>query len=393
MKKAFILSVCMLAISLSLHAQNTGPKIDPDGTVHFSLRAPKAEKVEVQGQFMSGSLAMVKGADGVWTASYKPAKADIYPYSFIVDGVQISDPNQNAELFPNENFKSSILEMPNPDALYTVKNVPHGDVHYNTFFSRPLGEWRKAVVYTPAEYDKNPDKEYPVFYLISGTTDTEGAWYKAGKANIILDNMIASGDAEPMIVVMPYGYVNAGTPRPNTIEAANMYKVFSNELVQTVIPFIDNTYRTIKNKDGRAISGFSRGGAQAIRDSYDPRVKTTIICNAGMGDSTMAGASSSDLVDIHSPILYLIGGPEDVAYNNAEIDFARINHVPVASVNFPVGHAGTYGQPEGGVAGKVALMWLDWQLKGNKDAARFFLDRKYREKNYPDCDFKAKSLK
>ncbi len=264
MKKTLTLSACILAFCLSLHAQNTGPAIDPDGTVHFSLRAPDAEKVEVQGQFMAGTLSMAKGENGVWTASYKPAKADIYPYCYIVDGVQINDPSRNAEIFPNENFKSSILEMPNPDALYTVKNVPHGDVHYNTFYSRLLGEWRKAVVYTPAEYYSDPDKEYPVFYLISGTTDTEETWYKAGKANVILDNMIAAGDAEPMIVVMPYGYVNAGTPRPNTIQAADMYKIFSDELVQTVIPFIDSTYRTVRHKDGRAISGFSRGGGQAL---------------------------------------------------------------------------------------------------------------------------------
>lgn len=114
--------------------------------------------------------------------------------------------------------------------------------------------------------------------------------------------------------------------------------------------------------------------------------------NSGMGDISMAGADTQSLQDFHSPALYLIGGPDDIAYGNAEIDFERLNHVPVASANFPVGHGGTYGDERGGVFGDVIVMWLDWQLKGKENASRFFKDSSWRKNNYPQCDFKSKKL-
>ena len=450
--------------------------------------------------------------------------------------------------------------MPDPDALYTINPVPHGKVHYCTYRSHVLQQYRTVVIYTPAEYDLSAGKKYPVFYLVSGTTDSEESWYKTGRANTILDNLIARGQAEPMIVVMPYGYMNGGTPRPHTMEAGEMYNTFARELTECVIPYVEQNFRTINDRDHRAIAGFSRGGgqsmftalkhsdrigwiddregahtwmharyclaetykklfkdkkesekypgimidastlpgfsvfyptnlkemvakqgrlpvyihgngacthysgdyqpmfvemvkngyvvisvgavdgditvsdmddnlldavdwvcrqsstsgsdfyqmidrfkidvgghscggAQAISVSYDPRVSTTMVLNAGMGNIEMAHANANSLKQYHKPVIYLIGGPKDIAYSNANIDFESINHVPVVSVNFPVGNAGTYKQPEGGVLGKVALMWLDWQLKGKKEASRFFLDAGWRKKNFPECDFKSKGLK
>lgn len=141
-----------------------------------------------------------------------------------------------------------------------------------------------------------------------------------------------------------------------------------------------------------AVGGHSCGGAQAARASYDPRITTTLMLNSGMGDISMAGADTQSLQDMHSPVLYLIGGPDDIAYGNAEIDFGRINHVPVVSANFPVGHGGTYGEERGGVFGDVIVMWLDWQLKGKEDASRFFTDPSWRKNNYPQCDYKSKGL-
>lgn len=141
-----------------------------------------------------------------------------------------------------------------------------------------------------------------------------------------------------------------------------------------------------------AVGGHSCGGAQAARASYDPRISTTLMLNSGMGDMCMAGADTQSLRDFHAPALYLIGGPDDIAYGNAEIDYMRIDHVPVVSVSFPVGHGGTYGEDHGGIFGDVILMWLDWQLKGKEDASRFFKDSSWRDKNYPQCEFKSKGL-
>lgn len=141
-----------------------------------------------------------------------------------------------------------------------------------------------------------------------------------------------------------------------------------------------------------AVGGHSCGGAQAARVSYDPRVSTTLMLNSGMGDISMAGADAKSLEAMHNPVLYLIGGPDDIAYENAEIDFKRINHVPVAMANFPVGHGGTYGDDAGGTFGDVVVMWLDWQLKDKKDAALFFTNPSWRKSKYPQCDFKSKGL-
>lgn len=141
-----------------------------------------------------------------------------------------------------------------------------------------------------------------------------------------------------------------------------------------------------------AAAGHSCGGAQAMAAAYDPRIGTIIVCNAGMGNMQMAGADTHSLRRLHKPILYLIGGPEDIAYQNALIDFDRINHVPVAMVNYPVGHGGAFHEPKGGVLGQVALQWLDWQLKKEEEASRYFLDKHYRDSVYPGGDYQSKLL-
>ncbi|MCR4859358.1 MAG: acetyl xylan esterase [Bacteroidales bacterium] len=240
--------------------------VHPDGRVTFNYLAPGASEVLLSGQFQERDLPMVRNAEGVWSATVRPPKADIYPYNFIVDGVRVQDPN-NSFLFPNEQFKSSLLEMPDKDALYTVNDVPHGKVHYCSYKSSVLGMDRPLVVYTPAGYDKG-SRKYPVFYLVSGTTDTEETWYKVGKVNLILDNLIARGEAVPMIVVMPYGYMMNGTPSPSSMEAAGMYTTFSNELTQCVMPYVEENFRTLNRRESRAIAGFSRGGGQALFTAY-----------------------------------------------------------------------------------------------------------------------------
>lgn len=243
-------------------------------TVTFVYRAPKATSVELSGQFLDKNVPMEKNMDGVWCATVKIDKPDIYPYSFIVDGVQIADP-LNKDTFPNENFKASLLEMPSwpsfppvnaaePDTLlYRLRDVPHGKLHYCTYSSEVLGTYRPLVVYTPASYDKGK-KKYPVFYLVSGTTDTEETWTKVGKLNVILDNLIAEGKAEEMIVVMPYGNMMNGTPMPSSLKAAEMYSVFSDELTKCIMPYVESNFRTLNKPQSRAIAGFSRGGGQSM---------------------------------------------------------------------------------------------------------------------------------
>ena len=240
--------------------------IHPGGRVTFNHRAPEASHVELSGQFMEGNMTMVRNSDGIWSTTVRIAEPDIYPYNFIVDGVSVQAQN-NAGIFPNENFKASLLEMPDPDALYTVNDVPHGKVQYCTYKSEVLGMDRQVLVYTPAGYEKG-SRKYPVFYLVSGTTDTEETWFKVGKVNVILDNLIAQGKAVPMIVVMPYGNMMEGTPAPTSLEAAKMYQKFERELTECVMPFVEKNFRTKNDRRSRAIAGFSRGGGQSLYTVY-----------------------------------------------------------------------------------------------------------------------------
>ena len=252
------------------------PLVSMAGAVTFNLQAPNAKEVLLSSQFLKEPVPMVKGRNGLWTLTVTPEKRDIYPYNFIVDGVSISDP-LNKDIFPNENFKASLVEIPAGFAFrrpgapapqaqqgvpYGVRDVPHGKMQYCQYRSSVLNAWRPLVVYTPAGYETS-GKRYPVFYLISGTTDTEETWYKVGKLNTILDNLIADGKAEPMIVVMPYGNMGS-TPQPTSMAATKMYEVFARELTECVMPYVEQSFRTVNDRDHRAIAGFSRGGGQSL---------------------------------------------------------------------------------------------------------------------------------
>ena len=252
------------------------PLVSMAGAVTFNLQAPNAKEVLLSSQFLKEPMPMKKGRNGLWTLTVTPEKRDIYPYNFIVDGVSISDP-LNKDIFPNENFKASLVEIPAGFAFrrpgapapqaqqgvpYGVRDVPHGKMQYCQYRSSVLNAWRPLVVYTPAGYETS-GKRYPVFYLISGTTDTEETWYKVGKLNTILDNLIADGKAEPMIVVMPYGNMGS-TPQPTSMAATKVYDVFARELTECVMPYMEQSFRTVNDRDHRAIAGFSRGGGQSL---------------------------------------------------------------------------------------------------------------------------------
>jgi enterochelin esterase-like enzyme len=239
------------------------PVVHPDRTVTFNFSAPNARRVELSAQFLKANQPLTAGTNGVWSVTVGPVEPNLYPYSFIVDGVSVADPN-NEYIFPNERFKNSLVDIRGDEPpIYSVQDVPHGEVTYCFYNSKAIGGTRPLVVYTPPGY-REGRKKYPVLYLISGTTDTEETWFKVGRANFILDNLIAQKKAVPMIIVMPYGNTMTGTPDPSTIQAADMYKVFSAELVGSIIPYVEANYRAIPNRKNRAIAGFSRGGGQSL---------------------------------------------------------------------------------------------------------------------------------
>jgi len=262
-------SFLCLTLAISAQTQSARPQpvqspvVHPDRTVTFNFQAPNAHKVELSAQFIKGNQPLQADTNGVWSITVGPVEPNLYPYNFVVDGIGVADP-ANQDLFPNERFKASLVDIPsNPPSIYSVQDVPHGELTYGYYQSKTLGRTRPLIVYTPPGYRANTER-YPVLYLVSGTTDTEETWFRAGRANFILDNLIAQKHAAPMILVLPYGNMMMGTPPPTSIQAADMYKVFNDELVGNIIPYVEANYRVIPDREKRAIAGFSRGGGQSL---------------------------------------------------------------------------------------------------------------------------------
>ena len=299
--------------------------INEDGTVTFRYQNDQAKEVLVDVQF-AGRNPMTRNAEtGLWEVTLGPAAPDMYPYCFVVDGVSVMDPT-NPQYFPNEGFKNSLLEIPSKqDALvHDIRTVPHGTLDYIHYYSKSLGATNQAIVYLPPRYQENPTKRYPVFYLISGTTDTEEVYYKVGRANYILDNLIADGAAEEMIIVMPYG--NPYKLLPAMSESASgapqtMFgkDVFSLDLMNDLMPYVEQHYRTINDADHRAIGGFSRGGNQGLSNGLHNLDKFSYLCSYSSFTSTAIPEVYDNAEETNSKIhLFWLGvGTDDFLYGNA----------------------------------------------------------------------------
>jgi len=294
-----------------------------DGTVTFQYRNDKAKNVSVDVQF-AGKNEMHKDANsGLWTVTVGPAEPDMYPYNFVVDGISIMDPKCE-QYFPNEGFKNSLLEIPSKSGSlpHDIKNVPHGKIEYVNYFSNSLKYTNNAIIYLPPSYYKDTKKTYPVFYLISGTTDTEEVYYKVGRVNYILDNLIAEGKAQEMIVVLPYGNPNKLLPvmPQNGMPAMGFGgDVFSNDLINDLMPYVESHYRTINDSDHRAIGGFSRGGNQGLSNGLRNLDKFSYLCSYSSFTSTDIPNVYDSKDETNSKInLFWAGvGTDDFLYGNA----------------------------------------------------------------------------
>jgi enterochelin esterase family protein len=250
------------------------PRIDAAGRVQVRIKAPEANKVKLN--FWSGpKVDMQKQPDGFWTVTTTPLVPGLHYYVINIDGADASDPGSNA-YFGGSRYTSAV-EIPEPGSTYySIRNVPQGQVREVWYDSKITGSWRHAMVYLPPDYESQPKKRYPVLYLQHGGGEDETGWIRQGRANFILDNLIAAGEAKPMIVVMAYGYARrAGasgpavtgpaTGTPQAAQARNeMAKVFEDDVTQALIPFVDKTYRTLADRDHRAMAGLSMGGFQTF---------------------------------------------------------------------------------------------------------------------------------
>lgn len=248
------------------------PRIHRDGRVTFALRAPETHDLQVAGGdgLGKGPFQMTKGSDGTWSVTIPPPVPGFHYYWFILDGVSSNDPG--SETYFGYSRETSGIEIPEAGVdFYATKNVPHGEVREKWYLSRTTATWRRALVYTPPDYDKDQSSRYPVLILQHGMGEDETGWTRQGKAQFILDNLIATGKAQPMILVMDRGYAGKpGTPpfaltadtRLRELQLA--FSAFSDVVIRDLIPTIDASYRTIADREHRAMAGLSMGGMQTL---------------------------------------------------------------------------------------------------------------------------------
>jgi len=266
------------------------PRVHPDLRVTFRVYAPDAKKVQilpaprVTNGLGEGPYDMVRDEQGFWTVTIPPALPGYHNYFVVVDGFGSNDPG--SQTFPGYGLICSAVEVPDKNGdFYAVKDVPHGEVRIRWYFSKTTGLWRRAFVYLPPDYEKNVKARYPVLYLQHGSGEDETSWTSQGRVNFILDNLIAAGKAKPMIIIMENGMIalKAGSPLPAARVAGILAptlpapaagqpapgprgnEAFEDVVMNDLIPMIDGAFRTIPDKDNRAIAGLSMGAGQAFQ--------------------------------------------------------------------------------------------------------------------------------
>jgi len=241
------------------------PDVKDDHTVTFRLKAPEAKEVKLTGAVLTEldkgreGIPFTKGEDGIWTLTVGPLTPDIYMYHFDVDGMQICDPSNTYAAFTAMPPYSELIVHGDGPAYYDAKNVPHGNVTRHIYHSDVTNGERELYVYTPPGYDSS--KKYPVLYLVGGSGELPSNWIYDGRANLILDNLIAEDKAVPMIIAIPNNQViHRNHPKHTELT----FDIFEKELRGHVIPLVDENYSTIESPKGRALSGLSMGGRHAM---------------------------------------------------------------------------------------------------------------------------------
>lgn len=240
------------------------PEIDGRKSVTFHVRAPQAREVSLRGQWSKEPVPMTKDEDGVWTAKVEPAPVGVWEYSFSIDGVNGLDP-LNAAFKPQRQPQKSILHVPaDPPAPWDWQDVPHGAVHIHDYASKALDRPRQLWVYTPPGYEQSPDRKYPLLVLQHGSGDNQQTWVVHGKANWILDDLIAQKKALPMVVLMLDGHPLGQAQRGAETKRGSAMEAFQRELFEDALPLVEKNYRVETGAAHRAIAGLSMGGGQSL---------------------------------------------------------------------------------------------------------------------------------
>lgn len=278
---SFFISLLIATCSFAQQALWSGsqiisPEINQDNSVTFRLHAPKAVKVLVTGDFTEAGYAELVEKDGIWTYTTAPLSPELYSYSFVVDGLTVRDPSNVYMIRDVASVTNVFIVSGGRADLYKVNDVPHGSVSKVWYHSPTLGMNRRMTVYTPAGYEQNRRQKYPVFYLLHGAGGDEEAWMDLGRTSQILDNLIAQGKAEPMIVVMTNGNAGEsaapgqcpdGFERIPGFQQRGMMEGSFEMHFPDVVKYIESNYRVFKDKKHRAIAGLSMGGFHSMHIS------------------------------------------------------------------------------------------------------------------------------
>lgn len=321
----------MTVVPVDVNAQ-ASPEVLPDGRVTFRISAGDgAETVKVTGQF-GAEVILKQGESGLWEGSTEAKVAPgIFEYSFKVDGLNVID-GRNPSIKPQRWPGSSVLHVPaDPPAPWDLQDIPHGTVHHHDYHSKALGKWRKLVIYTPPAAAGAP---LPVLCLAHGYSDNQDTWSTHGKAHCILDALIHSGLAKPMLVVMP----DAHAIEPGR-EAFDHYIVkntaaFLDELVNDVIPFVENAYLVKKDAAARAFAGLSMGGHHALTVALR---KSEVFSQVGAfssvtpPDEVVAGAAA-DVRQLNErlQLFWIACGDEDFLFGKNQEMHAKLEKATIA---------------------------------------------------------------
>jgi enterochelin esterase-like enzyme len=318
------------------------PQILVDHRVIFRIKAPAAQTMQID---LGRKYDMKKDTGGYWMVTTDSIGEGFHYYSLLIDGVAVADPA--SETFYGMGRMASGIEIPFAGGgYYSLRNVPHGDTRIKRYYSRVTRSWREMYIYTPPGYDEQLNEKYPVLYILHGGGEDERGWATQGKADLILDNLIAEKKAKPMIIVMP----DANLDLPAFDESG--LKLFESELKQAIIPCIDTSFRTVADSKSRALAGLSMGGLHTL---YTGIKNTDLFSYLGVFSSGWILPMQSEIAnrqfdflksnaaDINKNLKVFwisAGGKTDIAYKNCQVLLSKLNEINIKYVysEYPGGH-------------------------------------------------------
>jgi enterochelin esterase-like enzyme len=320
------------------------PQILPDNRVLFKVNAPQASNVQID---LGKKYDMTRDSEGFWTVTTDVINKGFNYYSLIIDGVAVADPS--SQTFYGMGRMASGIEIPNKEGdFYALKDVLHGDIRIKKYFSKATSSWREMYVYTPPGYENSTEK-YPVLYLLHGGGEDQTGWATQGKANLILDNLIAENKAKPMIIAMLDG--NMGNTGGVAGFNENALKAFENELKTGAIPFVENNFKVAKDAKNRALAGLSMGGLQTLYagvKNSDLFSYIGVFSSGWWANNTTLSEPQYEFMKNNAATINAnikefwisMGGKEDIAYENCKIMMKKFDQLGIKYKysEYPGGH-------------------------------------------------------